>query len=279
MKRTRAILASLVALAFLACEARSHAPGGASGSDADGTSSSTEDARPIDVPPSTGDSARDMTATSDAGGDAPVASDTTGVQAVCGNGLIESGEQCDPVTTCPASCPSKGCTTFTLQGSASDCTAVCAVAQIQTSCVHDDGCCPSICNATSDRDCAVKCGNGIKEGAETCDPVSSCPTSCPAMGCQLRRLINAGTCTAECVNDRQQTSCNSGDGCCPAACNSTNDGDCAPRCDNGVIESGETCDPVSSCSSKQAACVSDKETLRTPAGLASKCTFVCQEIP
>ena len=33
-----------------------------------------------------------------------------------------------------------------------------------------------------------------------------------------------------------------GDGCCPAGANSTNDDDCAPSCGNGVKEEGEECD-------------------------------------
>jgi hypothetical protein len=44
-----------------------------------------------------------------------------------------------------------------------------------------------------------------KRETKTCDPLSSCPTTCPAEGCQLRKLINAGTCNAECVNDRLQS--------------------------------------------------------------------------
>jgi hypothetical protein len=197
--------------------------------------------------------------------------------ATCGNGKIESGEECDPPGTCPTSCPAKGCTRFTLQGAADKCTARCVEAAPQTACAPGDGCCPTGCNAGNDSDCAIKCDNGVIEGQETCDPLSSCPTSCPAQGCQLRKLINAGTCSAQCVNDRQQTACASGDGCCPSACNSANDSDCSAKCGNGVIEGGETCDPVSSCLSKQSTCVSDKDTVRTPSGDPSSCTFACAE--
>jgi hypothetical protein len=165
----------------------------------------------------------------------------------CGNGVIEKGEECDPPSSCPASCPNRGCTKFTLEGEAAMCTALCREAGMQTVCQPDDGCCPMGCTGNDDNDCLVMCGNGAKEGSETCDPLASCPTACPQEGCQLRKLVNAGTCTAECVNDRQQTTCVAGDGCCPPGCHGGNDADCMAACDNGVKESGETCDPLASC--------------------------------
>ena len=212
------------------------------------------------------------------GGDsAGSAVDAEAPKAVCGNGTIETGEECDPPASCPTSCTNRGCTQFVLQGSAAACTARCAESGMQTACVHDDGCCPMGCNATNDRDCGITCGNAVKEGAETCDPLATCPAACPPMGCQLRKLINPGTCMAECTNDRQQTACVGGDGCCPSTCNSSNDGDCEPRCGNGVVETGETCDPVSQCMQRQTACRSDRDNIRTPSGSAADCTFACNE--
>jgi hypothetical protein len=99
------------------------------------------------------------------------------------------------------------------------------------------------------------------------------------MGCQLRELANAGTCQAACRNTRLQTACASGDGCCPAACNNTNDTDCPVRCGNGVVERAETCEPVAECTRRQAACQSDQNTIRTGAGSAAACTFVCKTSP
>jgi hypothetical protein len=165
----------------------------------------------------------------------------------CGNGVIEKGEECDPPSSCPASCPNRGCTKFTLDGDAATCTALCRESGMQAACQPDDGCCPTGCTGNDDNDCLIMCGNGTKEGSETCDPLASCPSTCPQEGCQLRKLVNAGTCTAECVNDRQQTMCVAGDGCCPPGCHAGNDGDCLAACDNGVKESGEACDPLSSC--------------------------------
>jgi hypothetical protein len=270
----------------------------------------------------------------------------------CGNGVVENGEQCDPRASCPATCPNRGCTQFVLKGSAEACTAMCAESGQQTACKPNDGCCPPGCTGNDDNDCLIVCGNNVKEGSETCDPLSSCPVTCPAAGCQLRKLINPGSCTAQCVNDRQQslcasgdaccppgchsgndsdcvavcdngvkessescdplsscptscparqcqlrklvaagtcqaecvddrkqTECRSGDGCCPGACHNNNDNDCPPTCGNGVVERGETCEPVAECTRRQTACQSDANTVRTGKGNAGACTFECQQSP
>ena len=168
----------------------------------------------------------------------------------CGNDVVETGETCDPASACPTTCPAVGCTKQRLEGTAAACTSRCLDGERQTMCASGDRCCPMGCTAANDSDCmGCTCGNGTVEAScgETCDPLASCPAACPAMGCQLRRLVNPGTCQAQCVNDRLQTMCTGGDNCCPPSCNATNDSDCMPRCGNGAVESGEQCDPVASC--------------------------------
>jgi hypothetical protein len=222
--------------------------GGTAGQPGSGTAGQSGSAGGAGGPSSTGTDgpvggggASGSTGTPDGAPTASVDADPSAPQPVCGNGMVETGEECDPPGTCPASCPNKGCTKFVRQGDPAKCTARCVEMGALTACTDDDGCCPATCNATNDRDCNVKCDNGVKEGKETCDPLSSCPTSCPPMGCQLRKLVNGGTCTAECVNDRQQTACMSGDGCCPSSCNHNNDGDCPPCGGSGQMCCGGTC--------------------------------------
>ena len=199
--------------------------------------------------------------------------------AICGNAVVEAGETCDPLASCPSSCAPLGCQLRTLQG-AGTCAAKCVNAGMVTACVNGDGCCPAGCNANNDSDCGPGCGNNAIEAGETCDPLASCPTSCPPIQCQFRTLVNAGTCQAQCVNAGTQTACINNDGCCPDACNANNDNDCVAECGNGVVEKDETCDPLGSCptSCPQIACQLRKldnagtcKAVCSPAGFQTAC--------
>jgi len=126
-------------------------------------------------------------------------------------------------------------------------------------CGAADACCPTACHANNDPDCAAVCDNSVLEDGELCDPLSSCPSTCAAVGCQLR-AIDGAACAAACANAGLETTCQDGDECCPTTCNATNDAECAAVCDNGVIESGEQCDPLATCPT---ACPAQGCALRT----------------
>ncbi len=190
--------------------------------------------------------------------------------AICGNGVLEPGERCDPLGSCPTACPASGCSRARLD-QAGTCFARCMPDGEVSACSNGDGCCPAGCNAVNDTDCSPSCGNGVREGIETCDPLTSCPATCPPQGCQLRALRGGGTCTAQCVAAGTQTACAGGDQCCPSGCNTTTDSDCAAGCGNGVIEAGETCDPIGTCPTS---CPSQGCQLRTLTG-AGTCSAAC----
>src|SRR6185503_14691560 len=114
--------------------------------------------------------------------------------AVCGNGILERGETCDPKASCPKSCttpppgPSKrlGCLRVELVGDEDDCSARCVVQEI-SACGPNDECCPAGCTSDSDVDCSPVCGDGFIQffAGEECDrgivapgDPSRCPTSC-----------------------------------------------------------------------------------------------------
>jgi hypothetical protein len=77
---------------------------------------------------------------------------------MCGNGIVEKGETCDPATTCPTNCPDDGdaCTIEALVGDPTRCTAMCTHLPV-TSCSgsDSDNCCPTGCTHRTDTDCPL----------------------------------------------------------------------------------------------------------------------------
>jgi len=164
---------------------------------------------------------------------------------LCGNGVLDPGENCDPQASgadrCPTECPDAEleCADIVLVGSANDCTARCEVRPV--GCIDGDGCCSLGCDANSDSDCTNVCGDGVVDANETCD--GDCPTSCDDNNaCTVDSFTgSAETCSLVCVNT-PRTTCVDNDGCCPAGCTSDNDNDCSDTCGNGVVDQNETCD-------------------------------------
>jgi hypothetical protein len=148
------------------------------------------------------------------------------VAPACGNGAVEQGETCDG--NCPTSCQKPdACTSATLTGSAQACSARCSYAAI-SACTSGDGCCPDGCSNANDKDCAPaapRCGDGKVDPGETCD--GNCPTSCQKPDACTTAVLtgSAQGCTAACTYT-ETTACLSLDGCCPAGCTATLDGDC-----------------------------------------------------
>ncbi|MFM2415395.1 MAG: hypothetical protein RL385_118 [Pseudomonadota bacterium] len=195
----------------------------------------------------------------------------------CGNSVVEPGETCDPASSCPtaAACSDgNACTIDSLAGSRASCTATCTHQSI-TQCRNNDGCCAPGCNANSDNDCSASCGNRIVEPGETCDPQTTCPSTCSdGNACTIDRSTGStANCNLSCSH-QTITECANNDGCCAAGCNANTDSDCTATCGNGVVERGETCDPVSSCPAASCndnvACTAD-----TSAGSAANCNLTC----
>jgi hypothetical protein len=174
----------------------------------------------------------------------------------CGDGVLEPGEACDntapPPFSCPTGCqpPASACLQADLVGTSDDCSARCVITTVTACSVDKDGCCPKGCTALTDPDCSPACGDGLLQRSafgEVCDTAirsgpGVCPTSCASSDpCIEERLLSAGTCSAACV-PVQITEPRAGDGCCPFGANATIDSDCAPACNNGVVESSERCD-------------------------------------
>jgi hypothetical protein len=188
-------------------------------------------------------------------------------QPACNNNVVEAGETCDPLGSCPTACAALGCQLYDLANPGT-CQAQCVAGAQQTACQNGDNCCPTGCDATNDDDCQPGCGNNVVEPGETCDPLASCPVSCAPMGCQLYDVANAGTCQAQCVAGAVQTACQNGDGCCPTNCNAISDTDCPATCGNGIVEPGESCDGNCPRCAEATSCY-------TSTGAAETCDLVC----
>jgi hypothetical protein len=106
-----------------------------------------------------------------------------------------------------------------------------------------DGCCPMGASSNDDSDCIPLCGNGMQEAGEGCDPGSAataCPIDCDDTEVCTSDVLSGAdlNCDTLCSHD-PITAAADGDGCCPEGAHNTNDADCAPRCGNGVVETGE----------------------------------------
>jgi hypothetical protein len=155
---------------------------------------------------------------------------------ICGDGVVETGETCDRAITaglpgtCAATCDDgDACTVDLAAGSIPNCTRTCVHSAI-TACRGGDGCCPAGCSAANDSDCAAICGDGHIQAGETCDPPSTCPTTCPDDGdaCTIERLDgDPRSCTSAC-HHIPVTACSGAqhDGCCPSVCSAATDADC-----------------------------------------------------
>lgn len=195
-------------------------------------------------------------------------------EAICGNGVLEPGEFCDPPGLCEIACPDDrdACTTVAVEGSPETCDGRCVVTNI-TECL-DDGCCPANCNANNDPDCVPFCGNGVVEAGEVCD--GNCPNCDDANACTIDTRVGLPErCNVMCEH-AVIVFCGADDGCCPSGvgCNSLTDPDCAPICGNGLIEDGETCDGncPASCDDLDA-CTTDQQV-----GGAATCDLVCSNV-
>ncbi len=175
---------------------------------------------------------------------------------VCGNGLLEAGEQCDPgIAAGPGKCVTLAacndgnpCTLDNVAGS--PCQRVCTYKALGPNTVVKDGCCPPGASSKTDLDCSTVCGNGLLEAGETCDPgivagAGKCPTlaACNDGNACTKDTLAGSACNLKCKNTPVAPNAKVKDGCCPAGANAITDADCAPICGNGVLEAGETCDP------------------------------------
>jgi len=201
-----------------------------------------------------------------------------GLSTSCGNNIVEANETCDPRAGCATDCDDGNrCTVDNLVGDSADCNVGCLRAVIEE-CVDGDECCPEGCGFRVDDDCSATCGNDVVDDNETCDPPATCPAVCDdGNKCtEDVKIGSAANCNVTCATV-DITTCGPEDGCCPAGCDSGNDGDCSATCGNSVIDPGEKCDPPSSCpTDPQTDCDDNKKcTIDGLTGSAANCNAEC----
>lgn len=128
---------------------------------------------------------------------------------------------------------------------------------------------------------ADSCGDGVVGEDEECDIAiargkpGACPDGCSGgQGCE-RNVLEGSRCRAHCVVIAL-TEPESGDGCCPDNTDYFDDHDCLPRCGNGHLEPGETCDPTETCPSEAACKSSDACIIAKWQGAADSCDARCE---
>lgn len=184
--------------------------------------------------------------------------------AVCGNGAVEPGEECDDgpnsPTPCPTSCTAtQDCEISTLVGEACQRQCITTLAPANTLCRAARGICDAeeLCNGM-DAACPK---DDFQPPTTVCRAVAATdvcnvPESCTGNGpdCPADAFKPAGTviskdrceilsCNAEhAPSTTLISSCAHGDGCCPAGCNAASDNDCQAACGDGHLDIGERCD-------------------------------------
>lgn len=153
----------------------------------------------------------------------------------CGDGIVNGDERCDIAIArgtsgaCPDGCSGgSGCSRNELAGEG--CDARCEPREREQR-ESGDGCCPEGADSRSDDDCPARCGNGVIERDERCDPPETCKkqSACVSEDACVRARYDGDPdqCSARCEMERIE-SCVSEDGCCPTGCAPENDADC-PR--------------------------------------------------
>jgi cysteine-rich repeat protein len=207
--------------------------------------------------------------------------DVCAPMAACGNGIVETGEECDDGNTMDGDCCSASCQ-FEPSGSSCEDGLFCNGAEVcdgagtclpgqPVDCDDGVGCTVDSCDEAADAcdnapDDALCADGQFCNGMETCDPVSDCQPGVPVdcsdgVGCTDDSCDEASD---SCVNDPNDANCpddgafcNGMEFCDPANdCSSMGDpcpagtvcdegGDAcvdAPGCGDGVLDPGEECD-------------------------------------
>ncbi len=195
------------------------------------------------------------------------------VDAVCGNGRLEAGEECDDGNSVACDACSTQCTLVTGCGDGVACDAEACDDGNADAC---DGCSPAcalepglrcgdgvlnvacgeVCDPPATGLCSdtclpvAACGNGVLDPGEVCDDGNAADCDGCSAGCALEACGDGAVCPGEACDDGNAEGC---DGCSPAC-----SVEVGTRCGDGIVNvaCGEECDP--------------------PSDAQPRCTFACR---
>ncbi len=158
-------------------------------------------------------------------------SDDDASGAVCGNGIVEAGEDCDDGNNLNGD----GCSGSCMDESTSEC----GNGTVETGEECDDGNTTNGdgCSATCQDESTPECGNGTVETGEDCDDGNTTNGDGCSATCQDESTPECGNGTVETGEDCDDGNTTDGDGC-SATCQDES----TPECGNGTVETGEDCD-------------------------------------
>ena len=135
---------------------------------------------------------------------------------------------------------------LTLLVSVGTCSAICLHYQVTVP-QSGDGCCPPGATNDIDSDCPTACGNGVRQGSESCDSASrhrrrgAVPTTATTANACTTDFLSGAGCQAVCGHDPIDGA-DLGRRLLPVGATNATDTDCPAKCGNGVVERGESCD-------------------------------------
>src|SRR5262249_6476284 len=185
---------------------------------------------------------------------------------VCGNGVLDMGEQCDDGNTLNGDCCSSTCQ-FDPAGTACDdgniCTVnangcdgagVCPVTGFNTLACNDGNACTTAdkCkNGACVGGPAPNCNDGNACTADSCDPAIGCVHTDISAGCNDNNVCTTDTCdpAVGCVHTNNTLPCSDGSACTTNDhCNAgTCQGGPAPNCNDNNPCTNDACNPATGC--------------------------------